>query len=107
MTNIKYKSDYGYPAGSPLFIVANDEGVGMDKAIFASKDDAEKSAANLAVVFPGKSFHVMASIAVVRTSAEVVGERFDPHRVIYPTVEETAPPLPEPEVLAANEEEPS
>ncbi len=79
MTEIKFAKDYGYAPASPFWIVWNERGrVPMRK--HADRDAAEAEAARLASISPGETFHVLAAMATISTSIEVVGNRFDPSR---------------------------
>lgn len=83
MTDIKFAKDYGYPPAAPFWLVWNENGkVPMHKHTL--RDEAETEAARLAILDPGASFHVLAVMARVATSPEVVGKRFDPNRKPLP-----------------------
>ncbi|CAB5162734.1 hypothetical protein UFOVP152_47 [uncultured Caudovirales phage] len=77
--SIKYTPNYGYAPPSPFWIVWNSKGLipGQEKL---TKEEAEEQASRLACRHVGELFHVMAVIATVCTSVEVVGEEFDPFR---------------------------
>jgi hypothetical protein len=105
MAEIKFKANYGYAPASPLWAFIRD-GEDVLGGTFQSKDEAEEGAGVMAQQFPGCPVHVLAVVATVQTSPDIVGERFDPSK--------TAPRLaPEPEqipeapaAVAVDEEEP-
>lgn len=80
MYDIKFARDYGYPPAAPFWLVWNERGyIPMFK--HPTREDAEVEAARLATDSPGDSFHVLAVMATISTSRDVVGQRFDPTRV--------------------------
>lgn len=82
MDPIKFKNDYGYSPGSPRwFVRREDQG---DIFRYATREIAEAEAARMAAAHPGVDFDVLAVTATVRTSPEVVGQRFDPKRAPTP-----------------------
>jgi len=93
MADIKFARDFGYSPASPFWLVWNEDGrVPMHK--HATRADAEAEAARLAANAPGRSFHVLAVMASVRTSADIVGEKFDPTRAPPRVVDEDPEPAP-------------
>lgn len=102
MTDIKFAPDYGYSPAAPFWLVwCEDARPPMHK--HRDRDAAEAEAARLANENPGRGFHVLAVMATVSTSIEVVGTRFNPSRTAYPDVEEAAPEPPSPAFVAENE----
>ena len=105
MAEIKFDKDYGYPPASPFHIVwhqdsYSDEGVpSFTKHVL--REDAENEAAQLAIANPGRTFHVLAAMATISTSTDVIGKRFDPTRSVI--VE--APPAKNAEEFQADEVE--
>lgn len=86
MNPIKFNNDYGYSPGSPRwFVRREDQG---DTFRYATREIAEAEAAKMAAAHPGVDFDVLAVTATVRTSPDVVGQRFDPKRA----PERDAPP---------------
>ncbi|MFS0771078.1 hypothetical protein [Sphingomonas sp. 1P08PE] len=104
MTDIKFARDYGYAPGAPFWLVWNEDGR-SPVVKHASRDVAEAEAARLASVNMGRTFHVLAVMSSITTSAEVVGTRFDPSRAHYPDVEVAAPlDPPAPAFVSAEDE---
>lgn len=95
--DIKFARDYGLSPGSPLWLVYSEEHPYSHKVYesFATGEEAHAHAAQLATAMPGKDFHVLATISVVSTSREVVGQRYDPTR---------PPKLPDPPEFAEVDE---
>jgi pSer/pThr/pTyr-binding forkhead associated (FHA) protein len=106
MTNITFNNDYGYSPGSPRWFVRRaDQG---DIFQLATREIAEAEAAKMAAAHPGTEFDVLAVTATIRTSPDVVGQRFDPKRAPAPEptpefAEVEPPAAPQP---AAEEEQP-
>ena len=93
MTEIKFERDYGYSPAAPFWLVWSEDGrAPMHK--HRDRDAAETEAARLASNNQGRSFHVLAVMATISTTAEVVGKRFDPTRTPSPLVEDAAPAAP-------------
>ena len=82
MNSIKFNPDYGYSPGSPRWFVRR-EGLG-DIFRYATREIAEAEAAKMATAHPGVDFDVLAVTATIRTSPDVVGQRFDPKRAPEP-----------------------
>lgn len=80
MSEIKFARDYGYPPASPFWLVWNASGF-APKFRHPSMDAAQAEAARLAALSPGVDFHVLAVMATISTSTEVIGTRFDPTRI--------------------------
>lgn len=94
MTEIKFARDYGYAPAVPFWLVWNEDGR-MPMVKHPSQDEAQQEAARLAGENPGKSFHVLAPMARISTSTEVVGTRFDPLRApVRVEVDALPPPAP-------------
>lgn len=96
MDAIKFNSDFGYSPGSPRWFVRRaDQG---DIFQYATREIAEAEAAKMASAHPGIDFDVLAVTATVRTSPDVVGQRYDPKRApereITPEFAEVEPPAP-------------
>jgi hypothetical protein len=84
MADIKFKADCGYAPGSPFWTLLVDPEQ-VDGAVrFSTRDAAEAEAGLIARKYPGRCVHVLAVVATVQTSPEVVGERFDPRRQALP-----------------------
>jgi hypothetical protein len=79
MADIKFKPNYGYPDAAPFWLVWNENGY-PPRYRHETKDSAQAEAARLASSRPGQEFHVLACMATVRTSLDIVGEEFDPRR---------------------------
>lgn len=95
MAEIKFARDYGYAPAVPFWLVWNEDGrAPMVK--HPDRDAAEAEAARLAAEAPGRSFHVLAVMATIATSTEVVGSRFDPLRAPVRVVVDEPAPVPEP-----------
>jgi len=90
MTSIKFAKDYGYAPGAPFWLVWNEDGR-SPTVKHASRDIAEAEAARLAAQNQGRSFHVLAVMSSVSTTAEVVGTRFDPNRTPPGIIEDPTP----------------
>lgn len=83
MAEIKFKRSYGYDPAAPFWLVWSEDGrTPMCK--HRSREDAETEAARLAAENPGRPFHVLTVMSTIRTSTEIVGEKFDPSRT--PTI---------------------
>lgn len=104
MKDIKFARDYGYSPASPFWAVLV-EGDGTLRSRHSSKDEAEEAAAITAQENLGQQVHVLAVVASVSTSSEVVGQRYDPARS-PPRVENAPEPFPELSPAAVGEEEP-
>ena len=99
-TEIKFEHTYGLSPASPLWFVIDDQPPSTVRQ-FASREEAEGKAAEIALENPGRTFLIAAVVATVETSSEVIGKRFDPSRV-----SPVALPDPVPEFPEVNEEAP-
>lgn len=90
---IKFARDYGMAPAAPFFLVWNESGY-MPRVKHETRELAEAEAARLAGQSPGTQFHVLGVMATIETSPDIVGQRFDPHRIklINPTTDLPAPP---------------
>lgn len=88
MNQIKFKRDYGYPPASPAFFCWHD---GQCSQMFETRVEADRAASAIAITRPGQDVLVLAAVAALRTSGEIVGERFNPDRVAHDPVIEPAP----------------
>jgi len=79
MTEIKFKPDYGYSPASPFWVVSCGDADYLNTR-HATKTDAEVEASGVAARNPGKTVYVLGVISAIRTSQEILGERFDPHK---------------------------
>ena len=102
MTDIKFARDYGYPPAAPFWLVWNEDGR-SPVVKHATRDAAEAEAARLAATKIGRTFHVLAAMSAISTTAEVVGTRFDPTRAVHPEVELPAPDPAPPAVVHEDE----
>ena len=96
MAEIKFKPDYGYAPGSPLWLIWG--GNRFEAMEHISRESAEDEAAEIALAHPGEPVHVLAVVATVQTSPEIVGQRFDPQRTPKPPefAEVESPAAPQP-----------
>lgn len=80
MTNINFSRDYGMPPPAPFWLIWREDGH-YPWHKHETRDLAEAEAARLANECPGEKFHILAVMATVTTSRDVVGTRFDPSRI--------------------------
>ena len=90
MTDIKFTRDYGFPPAAPFWLVWNEDGR-SPVVKYTTRDAAEAEAARRASTNMGRTFHVLAAMSAISTTAEVIGTRFDPSRIFHPENEEPAP----------------
>jgi hypothetical protein len=110
--DIQFARDYGHPPVAPFFLVWNEDGY-MPRHKHETKELAEAEAARLAGDNPGSEFHVLGVMATIRTSPDIVGQRFDPARhKPQPVIEPQPDPMfaeveefPAPAFLAADLED--
>jgi hypothetical protein len=76
---IKFARDYGVWPVAPFFLVWNEDG-NMPRHKHETRELAEAEAARLAASSLGSHFHVLGVMATITTSADIVGQRFDPAR---------------------------
>lgn len=96
MTDIKFARDYGFSACSPFWLIWREDGH-YPWFKHETREQAEAEASRLAAERPGQEFHILAVMATVSTSPEVIGTRFDPTRIKL--IEPTADDSPTPEFL--------
>lgn len=98
MPDINFKRDYGYSDPSPSwFVMCRD--MTISPLVFESRDLAEIAAAELARGRPGRTYHIVATVATVTTDIKIVGQNFDPARKAYPKTDD----IPSPPVAAVEE----